>query len=231
MRNLLFVTLLIFFSIASFGQNKKRYSLYINIQPEFTYYQNDYAFRWKEKFTKSSFNCGLLTNIKYDISKRLFTELGFGFISRKMTTDAFLNQSLLPPPHQSWTLELVVTKSVSLRTIEIPINIGYNIFAKPKMNLFLITGISANYLLNSFYEVGFKQYEDTYGKNYWQGISVNLGLGLDYKIFRNYKITSRASYSIINNVKADNYLFSQDEYGIPITHNYLKLSFGIGKTL
>ena len=231
MRIIFIITSFLILSTTSFGQKKNKYSLYLNVQPEITYYRNDYAFRWNDKFTKSSYNLGLLTNLKYDISKRLFADIGIGFISRKMTTTVFLNQGLLPPPHQSWTQELVETKSISLRTLEIPINVGYNFITKPKLNLFFITGISANYLLNTFYEVSFKKYEDTYSKNYWQGVSVNLGLGLDYKISKNYKITSRASYSIINNVKADKYLFSQDEYAIPITHKYLKMTLGIGRTL
>ncbi|MBN9349835.1 MAG: outer membrane beta-barrel protein [Chitinophagaceae bacterium] len=228
MKNNLIILVFIFFSLPAAGQNKKNYSVYLYFQPELTFYKNNYAFRWRDTYTKDSWNFGVQTNLKVDLTKRFFSEIGLGFVSRKLTTIAFLNQTVLPPPHQSWTMELVGTKSVSLRTFEIPVNFGYNFITRSKTNIFFTSGISVNYLLNTFYEVGFQKYQDTYPKKYWQGISLNFGVGSDYRISKNIRLTGRVSYSAVNTVKEDNYLFSQDVYGISLPHKFLKMSFGVG---
>ena len=86
--------------------------------------------------------------------------------------------------------------------------------------------------MNAYYELGgFKQYEGSYTKNYWQGYSIDLGFGTDYSISKKIKITSRISYSIVNTMKDDEYLFSQDEYVIPLPHTYLRLSVGLRMAL
>lgn len=220
------------FTVLSFGQKNDNFSFSFQLQPELTYHKNNYAFRWKDTYTKSTFNIGIEATIQYYLTKRLFAEAGIGYISRRLNTTVFLNQNVLPPPRQSWTQELVTTKSVSFRTLELPLNFGYNILSRQKMNVFLNAGMTGNFLLNTHYGLGsFKQYEGSYKKNYWQGYSANLGLGTDYKISKKIKTTSRISYSVINTMKDDEYLFSQDQYIIPLPHKYLRLSVGLRMAL
>ena len=222
--------ILMLYSAFSFGQKKDKFSFAFQLQPELTYHKNNYAYRWKDTYTKSTFNIGIEATIQYYLTKRFFSETGLGYISRKLNTTVFLNQNVLPPPRGSGTQELVITKSVSFRTLQFPLNFGYNIISKQKMNLFLNAGLTENFLLNTYYACAVK-YEGSYKKNYWQGYSVNLGLGTDYKILKKIKATSRISYSIINTMKDDEYLFSQDKYVIPLPHKFLRLSVGLRMTL
>jgi|SRR5688572_14367224 len=224
-----FLTAILLLSTAlSIGQKNNKSSIAFQIQPELTYHKNNYAYRWKDTYTKSTFNIGIEATIQYYLTKRLFAETGLGYISRKLNTTVFLNQHALPPPRQSMTQELVNTKSVSFRTLQFPLNFGYNFIAKQNINLFLNAGLTGNFLVNTYYGLGgFQQYEGSYKKNYWQGYSVNLGLGTDYKISEKLKATSRIFYSIINTMKDDKYLFSQDDYVIPLPHKYLRLSVGL----
>jgi len=227
MRHIL-TSILLFYSALLFGQKKDKFSFAFQAQPELTYHKNNYAYRWKDTYTKSTFNIGIEATVQYYLTKCLFAETGLGYISRKLNTTVFLNQNVLPPPRQSGTQELVNTKSVSFRTLQFPLNFGYNVIAKKRLNLFLNAGWTGNFLLNTYYGLGgFKKYEGSYKKNYWQGYSVNLGLGNDYKISKKIKATSRISYSVINTMKDDKYLFSQDQYVIPLPHKFLRLSFGL----
>jgi outer membrane protein assembly factor BamA len=108
-------SLLLFLSIVSFGQKKDKFSLLLQIQPELTFHKNDYAFRWSEKKNVSTFNIGLNASLQYKLTERLFIDFGFGYISRKLNTKVFLDQSLLPPPYYDSTKPLYVTKSVAFR--------------------------------------------------------------------------------------------------------------------
>jgi hypothetical protein len=231
MRHILTVIVL-FFSVILFGQRTEKITFSAQLQPELTYHKNNYAYRWKETYTKSTFNIGIEATMQYYLTKRFFTEAGLGYISRKLNTTVFLNQGAIPPPRRSGTLELVNTKSVSFRTMQFPLNFGYNVIARKKTNLYFNAGLTGNFLLNTYYGLrSFKQYEGSYKKNYWQGYSVNLGFGSDYKISKKLKATSRISYSVINSMRDDEYLFSQDEYVIPLPHKFLRLSFGLRMTL
>ena len=231
MRHILTASLLLS-SALSFGQKKNDFSIAFQIQPELTYHKNNYAYRWRDTYTKSTFNVGIEATIQYYLTKRLFAETGLGYISRKLNTTVFLNQNVLPPPRQSFTQELVNTNSVCYRTLQFPLNFGYNVISKQKIDLFLNAGFSGNFLVNAYYELGgFKQYEGSYTKNYWQGYSIDLGFGTDYSISKKIKMTSRISYSIVNTMKDDEYLFSQDEYVIPLPHTYLRLSVGLRMAL
>lgn len=231
MRKILAVILLFYTSI-SFGQKNEKLSFSVQLQPEWTYHKNNYSYRWKDTYTKSTFNIGIEATIQYYLIKKFFAETGLGYISRKLNTTVFLNQGALPPPRRSGTLELVITKSVSFRTLQFPLNFGYNIISRKKMNLFVNTGLTGNFLLSTYYELGgFKQYEGSYKKNYWQGYSINIGLGTDYEISKKIKATSKISYSVVNTTRADEYLFSQDEYVIPLPHKFLKLSLGLRMAL
>jgi hypothetical protein len=219
--------ILFFTSLISFGQKDEKFSLSFQLQPELTYHKNNYAFRWKDTYTKSTFNIGIEATIQYYLTNKLFIETGIGYISRKLNTTVFLNQGAIPPPRQSGTSELVIINLVSFRTLQLPLNLGYNIISRQKMNLFLSAGITGNYLLSTYYGGGRKRYEGSYNKNHWQGYSVNLGFGTDYKISKKIKATSRITYSVINTMKDDEYLFSQDQYVIPLPHKYLRLSVGL----
>lgn len=219
---------LLLFPIFALGQKKDRLSIIFHLQPELTFYKNNYAYRWRDTYTKSTFNMGIGVLIQYNVADKFFVEGGGSYISRQLKTTVFLNQSALPPPRQSFTQELVNTKSVSFRTAQVPINFGYRFMSKEKKSLFLTTGLTGNFLFNTYYELGgFLKYQGAYKKNYWQGFTVSLGVGTDYKIFRNITATARITYSLINTSKADEYLFSQDQYFIPLPHKFLQLTFGM----
>lgn len=213
--------------LSSFAQENQKFQLSIQLQPELTLHQNQYSYRWREMYTKATFNVGLTSAIQFNVTTRLFFNAGLAFISRRLNTAVFLDQSKLPPPHYSETKELNTTKYLSYRTLQIPINVGYNIFKNNKFKSFLIWGISANYLLNAYYKVGRVQYDASYKKSYWQGIGVNGGLGVDIQVTKKLLLTNALSYSIVNPVQPDNFLFSQDAKEISLPHKYLQISTGL----
>src|SRR5665647_299456 len=95
-----FITsLLLFLSILTFGQKNDKFSLLLQVQPELAFHKNDYAFRWSEKKNVSTFNIGLNTSLQYKLTERLFIDFGLGYISQKLNTKVFVDQSLLPPPY------------------------------------------------------------------------------------------------------------------------------------
>ena len=230
MRNILMM-LLIVSCIPSFGQEKEKFQLSFQFQPELTFHQNQYSYRWREKYTKTTFNVGISSEVQYNVTNRLFVNIGLGYISRRLNTTVFLDQATLPPPHYSATKELNNTKYLSYRTLQIPINIGYNFIENQKFKSFLLIGISANYLLNANYKVGNPQYDDTYKKGYWQGVSFNGGIGTDIHLTKNLFLTNSISYSFTNPVHSDKFLFSQDDKAIALPHKYLKVSTGIKMSL
>lgn len=219
--------LLLFFSVVTFGQEKGNFSLLIQTQPELTFHKNDYADRYKEKYTKTTLNVGISSSIQYYLTDNIFISVGLGFIPRQLKTNVFFNQGAIPPPRQSITLELVTTKSLSYRTLFLPVNAGYIFFRKSKFTSFSLCEFSGNYILNAKYDVNIDKYDGTYKKNYWQGYSLNVGVGSEYKISKKINVSSSIAYSLVNTVRKDEYLYSQDEYQIPLPHKYLKLSIGI----
>ena len=221
------ISCLLFSPILSSGQNKGNFLLHFEIQPELTYHKNDYAHRYREKYTKTTANVGVSSNVQYFLTDNLFISAGLGYIPRQLKTNVFLNQAAIPPPRQSFTLELNTTQSLSYRTLFLPASIGYIFLKKRKLNPLVICEFLGNYILNARYDVNFDKYDGTYKRNYWQGYSLNLGFGTDYKISKKIVATCRVLYSVINTVNADEYLFSQDKYVIPLPHKYLKLNLGI----
>lgn len=217
-------SLLLFLSIVSFGQKKDKFSLLLQIQPELTFHKNDYAFIWSEKKNVSNFNIGLNASLQYKLTERIFIEFGVGYISRKLNTKVFLDQSLLPPPYYDSIKPLYITKSVAFRTLQIPFGIGYNFIQTQKTNLFIKGIYVPNFILATKYEVN--NYP-AFKKNTWQGNSINLGLGFDYSLSKKIQLTNSLTYSIANTVARDTYTFSQDEREIALTHNYLQLSAGV----
>lgn len=223
MRHLI-TSILLIFSIFAFGQKNDRFSLVLQLQPELTFYKNDYAFRWKEKKNLSTFNIGLNASLQYELTQRLSADFGLGFIARKLNTKVFVDQSLLPPPYYDSTKILYTTKSVSFRTLQFPLGLTYSFVKTNTANIFIRGAYIPDFLLNTKYEVnnypGFK-------KNVWQGHSLNLGLGFDYSINEKIKVTNCLSYTFVNTVAKDDYTFSQDEKKIALTHTYLQLSAGV----
>lgn len=215
---------LLFLSIATFGQKKDKFSLLLQIQPEMTFHKNDYAFRWSEKKNVSTFNVGLNASLEYQLTERFFIDLGMGYVSRKLNTKVFLDQSLLPPPYYDSTQPLYTTKSVSFRTLQIPFGIRYNFIKTQKGNWFIKGIYVPNFILATKYEVN--NYP-AFKKDTWQGYSINLGLGFDYNLTKKIQLTNSITYSIANTVAKDTYTFSQDEREIALTHNYLQLSAGV----
>lgn len=211
-------------SILACGQKTNKWQLSFQLQPEFTFHKNDYAFRWKEKYTKSTFNLGLSSSLQYNLTDKLFAECGLGFISRKLKTTVFVDQSLLPPPYYDSISLAYLTRSVSFRTLQIPLSIGINFFRKKNVDLFVKGTYITNFLFNTKYEVN--NYP-SFKKNYWQGYSINAEIGLDYHLNKKIILTNTLLYSIKNTIRKDDYLYSQDEHKIALTHTFLQLSTGI----
>jgi hypothetical protein len=224
---ILLLILLVFSLNPSFGQEKQTFQLSFQLQPELTLHENQYSYRWEDKYSKTTFNVGFVSELQYNVTKRLFLNVGVGFISRRLNTDVFLHQGRLPPPHYSETKELNTTRYFSYRTLQIPVNVGYSFIATQKFKAFVIGGIFSNYLLNAYYTVGKPQYDATYKKGYWHGIGVNGGIGADIRLTKNLLLTNTFSYSFNNPVRSDKFLFSQDEKEIPVPHKYFRISTGV----
>ena len=224
MKQVILLTLLSL-SVASYGQSQK-WQLSFQLQPEMTFHKASYVPN-ADSAIKSTFNIGAGTLVQYNINNGFFINGGIGFISRTLQTAAVLDQAALPPPNQSITLELVTTKSVSYRVLSVPVNLGYYFVREDNFKSFVTTGISGNYLLNAQYtNATFPKYDGTYKKNHWQGHSVNVGLGAEFKISRSIDATSSISYSIVNKVNEDEYLRGKNG-NATLTHNFLTLNVGI----
>ena len=198
----------------------------MQVQPELTFHQNQYSFRWKEKYTCTTFNMGLGAGVQFALSDRLFTEGGISIISRRLNTLAFLDQARLPFPYYDSTKILIGTQYILLRTLEWPLHLGYHFFKTPYSSFMLKAGITPQYLMNSYYHVA-RKYRADYRKAYWQGYSVNAALGYEQKLTSRYTFFSQLSYALKNTVKEDPYLFSQDERTIALPHTFLRLQMGI----
>ena len=220
--------LLITTTLHSFGQKKDKFKISFLLQPELTIHQNQYSSIVSDKYKKATFNLGISSAIQYSLTNRLFVDLGFGYIERKLNTSAVFNQASLPFPHTSLSKELNHTKSVTYKTFQIPINIGYTITENTKFKSFMLLGVTTNYLLTTKYNIGSTRYEYTYKKGYLQGFSLNCGFGTDFKLTKNTSLTNSFTYSIINTSRKDDFLIlKSDEGAISLPHNYLRLSVGI----
>lgn len=228
MRRIILLTLLIL-SSTTYGQTKK-WKLSFQLEPEITFHKDSYPW-WKENSNKTTFNLGVTSTVQYNINNNFFASAGVGLISRTLQTASFLNQAALPPPKQSFTLELVTTKSVSYRVLSFPISIGYNFLRKENFNSFVTTGFTGNYLLNTLYKSNFSRYDGAYKKNYWQGYALSVGVGIDYKIYKKLSATSTFSYAIVNKVKQDEYIRNKNGNGLELTHNFLSLNIGVKLSL
>ena len=231
MKKILTLSLLTF-ALQAIGQKKSKLQLSFQLQPELTFHQNQYSSISAATHTKLTFNIGVSSTIQYNLTNRIFFDIGFGYISRRLNTSAILDQATLPPPHYSATKELNHTDYLSYKTLQIPVNFGYVFIDNKKFKSFLLLGMSANYLVKAKYKVGNPQYDDTYKKGYWQGLSFNGGIGTDLRLTKNMTLTNSITYSFINSVQKDKFLvLKRDEGGIALPHNYLTLSIGIKTSL
>lgn len=224
MRQIIVLVLLIF-SVTTSGQGHK-WQLSLQLQPEFTFHKDGYPW-WKENNNKSTLNVGVGSTVQFNLNRRFFISSGLGYISRTLHTANFLNQAALPPPKQSFTMELVTTKSVTYRVISFPLNAGYNFISTNKFRSFVTTGFSGNYLLNTCYKSNFSKYDGAYKKNYWQGYSLTFGLGTDFALTEKLLISSTLSYAFKHQVKEDEYISNQHGTGLTLGHKYLSLGVGI----
>lgn len=205
-----------------FANAQKTDKLYLNfqVQPELTFYKSQYPFVSPTTHAKSSFNIGFNLNGQYQITDRLFVTLGLGFISRKLNTQVNVDQSRLPMPYYDTGGPAYYTKSLSYRLLQIPLGFGYEFLKTKKTNVFASLIFIPNYLLNAKYNCN--NYP-TFKKNYWQGISLNPTIGLDYNLSQKIKLTGALAYSVVNTVKPEAYSNREPE----LKHQYLQLGLGV----
>jgi Outer membrane protein beta-barrel domain len=231
MRHLLTFALLTLVVHAT-GQKQSKWQISVQLQPELTVHQNQYWSIVYEKHRITTFNMGIASALQYNLTNRLFVDIGLGYIARKLNTSAILLQSTLPEPHFSATKELNVTRFLSYNTIQIPVNIGYKFIDNKNFCSFIVTGMSFNYLLSAKYKVGNPQYDATYAKRYWQGLSLNAGIGTDIRLSKKISLSNSFTWSFIHSVRKDHFLkHSAVEGGKGLPHDYLRWSVGIKKEL
>ena len=212
--------LLLLASAEVFGQGKDKYSLYLEVQPELTFYQTDYTPGSIANRSSSSFNIGFSGGLQHKLADRLYISLGVGYISRKLNTNVEVDQNKLPPPYTDSNLLLHITKSVTYSMFQFPIGVEYNFIVHGKTSVFGTLEFTPNLLLNTKYET---YNYPSFIKNHWLGISINPGLGFDYEVTSKMRLTSSLRYSIINTVRNDEYTYQQ----VTLTHHYLQFSSGI----
>lgn len=206
-----------------FAQMVSKWQIVNTFQPELTFHSKNYSFvrspRPIDSGTKVSFSYGIGTALKYNVSDKWFLQGGINFVYRNMrgtrvmlNTREMTNDSILP---------LIVSPRISLRTLELPLAVGYNLIWKKKEIAFITAGESLNYLVNVKYTDRW-----TFPKRYWQGSSINIGAGYTRAINEKISYTGSATFSIRNTVVVDKYLGSQDHQYISVPHTFLKVHLG-----
>ncbi len=223
----IFILLLFTESFIVSGQKIDKWQISFQLQPELTFHKNQYSLRWQDTNTKNSFNIGFTSLVQYNLSNSVFFEGGLGYISRKLNSKFFVNHALYPVPYTSYDRFLYITNRVSQRILQLPIGIGVYFLKTNKLNAFAKADIISNFLLNVKYEDSYPGFK----KKYWLGYSINPAVGIDYKLGRKITLIGSISYSVINTVAKDPYLFSQDENPISVPHTYLQFSTGIKMSL
>jgi hypothetical protein len=215
------------------AQKTDKLYLGFQVQPELTFHKSQYPFVSPTTYAKSSFNIGFNLYGHYQITERLFTTLGLGFISRKLNTKVGIAQERLPAPYTNTygVGPYVVTKTVSYRLLQIPIGFGYDFLKTKKTNVFASLVFVPNFLLNTKYGANASYPLSASGpypafkKNYWLGFSLNPSAGIDYTLSKKIKLTGVIAYSLVNTVREDEYADKQPE----LKHTYLQ--FGLGAKL
>lgn len=224
MRKLLSV--IIFFTYLQVdGQDIQKWQLVTSFQPELTFHSNNYSrirsSQPLDTITRASFSYGAGAALKFNVSQRLFLQAGFNLVFRNMRkTLIFFNKREMPI--KDTTGPLITTSSISLRTLELPVNVGYSILNSKRGKISLLAGYAFNYLLNVRYND-----EWTFKRNYWQGHSILLGAEYSKPINDNINFLAAAMYSIRNTVSTDTYIMSQDEPFIDLPHKFLKMNLGL----
>ena len=222
-----FILLVFTQSLIASAQKIDKWQISFQLQPELTFHKNQYSLRWEETYTKNCFNIGFTSLIQYNLSNNIFFEGGLGYISRNLDCKVFVNHDLFPSPYTSTNSFLYTTDKISQRIIQAPIGLGLYFLKLNKLNAFIKADFISNFLLNVEYE---NQYP-AFKKNYWLGYSINPAVGIDYRLSTKIAIIGSVSYSVINTVVNDPYLFSQDKNPISVPHTYLQLSSGFKMTL
>jgi len=112
-----------------FAQMVSKWQIVNTFQPELTFHSKNYSFvrspRPIDSGTKVSFSYGIGTALKYNVSDKWFLQGGINFVYRNMrgtrvmlNTREMTNDSILP---------LIVSPRISLRTLELPLAVGYNL--------------------------------------------------------------------------------------------------------
>ncbi len=209
------------FPVLANAQKKDKLYIGFQVQPELTFYKSSYIAVYPPAYSKSSFNIGFNLYGQYQLTDRLFTTLGLGFISRKLNTQIDFNQSLLPKPYyDSVAGPAYYTKTLSYRLLQIPLGFGYKFFEIKKTNVFASLIFIPNFLLNAKYNI--PNYP-TFKKNYWQGFSLNPTIGIDYALSPKIKLTGAIAYSLVNTVREEEYSNRHPA----LKHQYLQLGLGL----
>ena len=135
------------------AQKKDKFYIRLQVQPELTFYQSHYPVVSPTAYSKSSFNVGFNLYGQYQLTDRLYTTLGLGFISRKLNTSIGIDESLLPAPYTDsfGTGFYQRTKAVSYRLLQIPVGFGYIFLKTKKTNVFASLAFIPNFLFNTKY--------------------------------------------------------------------------------
>jgi hypothetical protein len=227
---LAWLSILILTSLIIQGQSIRRWQYVISMNPEVTFYNSRYTYSIDNHATTDR-NIGLSGGLEYGLNKKIYLNTGVGFIMRRLHTRLYLDQSALPPPHQSLTRELVTTKSVTYRTLSLPLHVGYKFLEAGRFASALETGITANYLLSGYYQVNSDKYQGRYKKHKWQGYSVDVGLSNDYRLCEKIKLNTAVLYTITNTVDTDEFISARDQRGYSIGYLALALRVGIKAAL
>jgi len=219
------------FPVLTNAQKKDKLYIGLQVQPELTFYKSQYPFVSPTTYSKSSFNIGFNLYGQYQLTDRLYTTLGVGFISRKLNTSIGIDESTLPAPYTDpyGTGLYQRTKEVSYRLLQIPVGFGYNFLKTKKTNVFGSLAFIPNFLFNTKYGASIEYPSPGAGdpypafrKNSWQGVSLNPTVGIDYVLSGKIKLTGALAYSIVNTVRKEEYGSNQPK----LKHSYLQLSLG-----
>jgi Outer membrane protein beta-barrel domain len=226
MKKLLFAFLMLSVYAANAQLNAK-ISLGIQLQPEITFHKNQLTFEDKGTYLKATYNTGIATSLQYKVSKNIFVDFGVSFISRNFKANLVFDQSKLPAPYTSLSKELNYTKMYAYNLFQFPINIGYSFVNKKALKVAALVGISPNFLHSAAYKAGGGQYDRTYKKGYWQGVSYNIGVAADIPLTKKIIFTNAIQYSFKNTLRKDEFLggFGDESYVLP--YNYLRYNVGV----
>lgn len=222
---LLLIIVLSTFPLLTDAQKKDKLYIGLQVQPELSFHKSHYPTIYPPDHAKTSFNIGFTIYGQYQLTDRLFTTLGVGFISRKLNTSVGIDESRLPAPYTDpyGTGLFIVTNIVSYRLLQIPVGFGYHFLKSKKTRVYTSLAFIPNFLFNTKYGAnGAGNPFPAFSKNYWLGFSLNSSVGIDYAISKKIKLSGAMAYSLVNTVREDEYAYKQPE----LKHTYLQLGLG-----